>query len=110
MRTCAISLVVLGVLVMLGSMVRTPGEHDMVSGIGIIRYSPRLCMTTPNGWYGITESSMQTLNGLRKFETDFHFGLHFVKLSFSAPVAAALVGVPIGSVGLLLLFIAQGKG
>ena len=103
MRTCGLCLVALGILAMLGSAVRTPGEHDMSTGIGIIRYSPRLCMTTREGWYGITEYSRQSASGLRNYETQFHWGLHFFKLPFCAPVAAALVAAPVACVGFLLL-------
>ena len=104
MRKCAIGLVVFGVLVMLSSMVPTAGEHDMFTGIGVIKYSPRLGMTTADGRYGITEYSMQSPSGGRKFETYFHWGLHFVTLPFSASLAAALVAMPTGCVGVFLLY------
>jgi hypothetical protein len=103
MKTLAICLVALGLLVTLGSMVRTPGEHDMFTGVGVIRYSPRLCMTTSEGWYGIIESSKQSVDGLRHFETAFCWGLHFFRLPFCAPVAATLVSAPLTCVGILLL-------
>jgi hypothetical protein len=104
MKTLATCLVALGLLVMVGSMVRTPGEHDMFTGIGVIRYSPRLCMTTSEGRYGITEFSKEAASGVRNFETYFQWGLHFIKLQFCAPVAASFVSAPLAFFGILLLF------
>ena len=109
MRTCALCLVALAVLLVLGSAVRTPGEHDMFTGIGTIRYSPRLCVTTREGRYGITEFSKQSASGIRNFETYFHWGLNFIKLPVRAPVAGVLFAAPIAGVGILLLCLSARK-
>jgi hypothetical protein len=103
MRLSGIYLIALGLLVMVGSIARTPGEHDMYTGIGTIRCSPRFGLWTREGWLGITEYSKGSASGLRMFETYFQCGVHFVRFPVRAPVAGALVGASLACFGFMLI-------
>ena len=87
------------------SEVQAAPDRDIGSGAAAVRVCDHFCITLHGYEYGLVEFSRQPPSGPRQFETHFHWRDNFFSLPISAPVALALVGLPMVMFSTVLFYI-----